>query len=285
MRKLTISSKRGGLIDLLNNEYFLLSELEGQTTSTNNISMLTAPGFDGGIENSSQVQPREMSLVLLVKSGANVELAKRHITQVIKAKELVTFTLEQEYKTTVIQGTVERVDMPRYKQGVAFVADFLCAQPFWEDLREMQSVISDVIDLHCFTEEWDDDVLCFPEEGIPFGVYNFERQKDVYNEGDVEIGITIEIIALADVTNPVIYADDGTFIGVNTTMKANDKVVITTHKRRKTIYKNGENILDTIMPKSTWLMLHTGLNTFNFNSDDEVTDNCYFNIIYKQRYI
>lgn len=284
MRKLTISSKRGGLIDLLNNEYFLLSDFDGQTANDNDISMTTTAGFDGGIVNSAQAQPRSMSLELLVKSGVNVELAKRHITQVIKPYELITFTLEQEEKTTVIQGTVERFSMPRYQQGVAVVVDFLCSQPFWEDAKELQTVITDVINLHYFTEP-EDAVLCFVEEGIPFGVYNYERQKSVYNEGDVSIGMDIEIIALSDVTNPIIYAEDGSFIGVNTTMKAHDKIVISTHKRRKTIYKNDGNILDTIMPASTWLQLHTGLNTFNFNSDDEMTDNCYFNIIYKQRYI
>lgn len=284
MRKLTISSNRGGLIDLLNNEYFLLSDFDGQTTNDNDISITTTAGYDGGIVNSAQAQPRAMSLELLVKSGVNVELAKRHITQVIKPYELITFTLEQENRTTIIQGTVEKISMPRYKQGVAFTVDFLCAQPFWEDIEALQTVISDVIGLHYFTEDTDE-VLCFPEEGIAFGVYNFDRQKTVINEGDVSIGMEIEIIAVEDVTNPIIYAEDGTFIGVNTSMKANDKIVISTHKRRKTIYKNGVNILDTIMSGSTWLQLHTGLNVFNFNSDDVNTDNCYFQIIYKQRYV
>ena len=285
MRKFIISSLRGGSINLLDNEYFLLSNFDGQTANQNDISMTTAAGFDGGFINSAQAQPRSMSLELLVKSGVNVELAKRHITQVIKPYQLITFTLEQEGKTIVIEGTVEAFSMPRYQQGVAVVVDFLCAQPFWEDANNIQTVLADVINMHYFTEETDDGVWCFVEEGVPLGVYNFERQKSVVNDGDVAVGMTIEIVALGKVTNPIIYAEDGTYIGVNTTMEANDKITISTHKRNKTIYKNGVNILDTIMAGSTWLQLYTGINTFNFNSDNEETDNCYFQIIYKQRYI
>jgi hypothetical protein len=284
MRKLTISSARGGSIDLFNNEYFLLSNLEGQTENMNDISVTTTAGYDGGIVNSAQAQSRTMSLELLVKSGVNVELAKRHISQVIKPYETVTFTLEQENRTTIIQGTVERISMPRYQNGIAFIADFLCTQPFWEDAKELYSILSDVTERHIFTAE-EDELLCFPEEGIVFGEFNYERQKDVYNYGDVPIGMTIEIIAVNDVTNPIIYGENGTYIGVNTTMIANDKIVISTHKRKKTIYKNDVNILDTIMPGSTWLQLNTGINTFNFNSDDNATDNCYFRILYKQRYV
>ena len=280
-----ISSVRGGSINLLDNEYFLISNFDGQNANDNDISITTTAGFDGGVVNSAQAQPRSMSLELLVKSGVNVELAKRHITQVVKPYQLITFTLEQEGKTIEIQGTVEAFSMPRYQMDVAVVIDFLCAQPFWEDAEEMFTLLSDVNGEHIFTEDYNDEFLAFPEEGVVFGVFNYERVKSVYNEGDVSIGMTIDIIAVDNVTNPIIYAEDGTYIGVNTTMVANDKITISTHKRKKTIYKNGENILDKIMVGSTWLQMQTGMNTFNFNSDDEVTDNCYFRIGYKQRYI
>lgn len=284
MRKFIISSARGGSINLLDNDFFLISDFDGQTANANDISMTTTSGFDGGIVNSAQAQPRSMTLELLVKSGVNVEDAKRHISKVIKPYELVTITLYQNGRETAIQGTVERIAMPRYQQGVTFTVDFLCAQPFWEDAKEMMTLLTDVQNMHRFTLEQDGNMV-FVEEGAPLGLFTVERQRSVFNDGDVQIGMTINIIAVGNVTNPIIYADDGTFIGVNTTMIPNDKITISTHKRNKTIYKNGVNILDTIMPNSTWLQMKTGMNTFNFNSDDDATDNCYFQILYKQRYV
>lgn len=284
MRKLTISSVRGGLIDLLNDDHFHLVNFDAETKADVSISSYTVSGYDGDIVNNIQALPRTATLELQIKSGVSVEMAKRHILQVIKPKELCTFTLEQEERKVQLQGYVETIYMPRYQLGVVMSVGFYCTQPYWEDVVEVFRRLSNIDDLHYFTT-YPNDMLILPEEGIPLGAYNFERYRQFRNDGDAEVGITIYITAVAKVTNPVLYADDGTYIGVNTTMEAEDVIIITTHKGNKTITKNGVNILDTIMAGSTWLQLPTGVNAFNFDSDDEELDNCYFEIAYKQRYV
>lgn len=279
-----ISSVRGGSIDLLNDPYFDLVEFDAETKTDADISTNTVSGYDGDTVNTVRALPRTATLELRIKSDANVELAKRHILQVIKPKQICTFRMENEGRTVELQGTVESIDMPRYQYDISMFIAFYCSQPFWEDAKEVFKELSNVNDLHYFTDDAAD-MLSFPQGGIPFGVYNFERYREFTNSGDVSVGMTIYITAVADVKNPVIYAQDGSFIGVNTTMKANDVVIITTHRGNKTATKNGENILDSVMAGSTWLQLETGVNGFNFNSDDDETDNCYFEIAYKQRYV
>ena len=68
-------------------------------------------------------------------------------------------------------------------------------------------------------------------------------------------------------------------------MKTGDIVVITTHKGNKTVTFNGVSVLDLVKPRSTWLQLATGDNTFSINSDDKSITNMNFNIKYKRVFI
>lgn len=283
MRSMSISSIRGGSIDLLHDAYIDIVNFDAETKTDVNISVASIAGMDGDSVNTIQAMPRTAQLELRVKDGVKVEHAKRHILQIIKPKQLCTFHIVQDGRDIKLSGYVENIDMPRYQNGISMFVTFHCSQPFWEDAVEVFKTLSNVDNLHYFTT--DADMLYFPESGIPFGVYNFERYKEFTNDGDVEVGMTIYITAVDTVTNPIIYAADGSYIGINTTMEERDVVVITTHKGNKTIKKNGENILDTIMAGSTWLQLQTGVNAFNFDSDDDATDNCYFEIAFKQRYV
>lgn len=141
-----------------------------------------------------------------------------------------------------------------------------------------------MLNLHYFTD-YENDMLYFTTEGIPFGEYDTNRTKVFENSGDVSVGMEIRIIALGNVGNPIIYNSDGQFFGVNTTMQAGDEIVISTVKGKKTITKNSENIIDKIKVGSTWLQLEVGGNEFTIDSDDGTEGNMYFTVSYKQRYV
>ena len=284
MRTLTISSLRGGSLDLLNNDYFILINFEGETSTATSLGVATIPNFDGDVVNSRQAMPRTALLELYIKENVEVETAKRQILQVIKPKQECTFHAAQDGRDITLTGIVESVNMPRYQNGIIMQCTFHCSQPFWEDFENVVNTLSDIKNLHYFSAD-ENDMLYFTEEGMAFGEFDFSRQRTFYNGGDVAVGMTIRITAIAPVTNPKIYAVDGSFIGVNATMKARDIIEITTGKGYKTATKNGVNILNDVIDGSTWLQMETGYNTFNIVTDDENTDNCYFELIYKQRYV
>lgn len=278
MRKLSISSKRGGSLDLLNSNFFVLVNFENETEATSTLGVATIPNLDGDLITSTQAMPRTVSIELYIKEHVDVESAKRQILQVIKPKQECVFRMVRDERDISLTGMVESIMMPRYQQAVTMICTFHCSQPFWEDAEEVLNTLSDVKNLHIFP-------LSLPEEKVPFGVFDLSRSKTFHNEGDVAVGMTIRITAINSVTNPKIYASNGEYIGVNATMVAQDVIEITTHKGNKTAKKNGENILNDIMQGSTWLQMETGYNTFNIVSDDGETDNCYFELIYKQRYV
>lgn len=281
---------RGDMLSLSANRDFYLTHIDGQTTASTSVSSNVIGGVDGDTVSNMQADARPLIFDLRIKDGVDVEDAKRRILQVIKLKQNGTIIWEQNDRTVEISGKVEKIDMPRWAKGILMQVEMHCEQPFWEDIASVVEEISEAIGLHYFTDE-PIDMLYFTEDGIVIGEYDTTRSKNFYNAGDVSVGLEIEILAISKVTNPIIYDADGNFFGVGygtekkVEMQNGDKIVITTHRGRKSVTLNGVSIFNKIKPNSTWLQLATGDNRFAINSDDVALDNMAFSLIYKQRYI
>lgn len=284
-------SARGIRLPLATNDLFDIVHVDGMTTAATSIASSTMGGADGDIVNNVQVNARPIVIDLRVKSGVNVEDAKRAVFQVVKIKQRGTLEWTQNDRTVTISGIVESVDMPRWTNAVTMQISMYCSQPYWEDIDFVVQQISEAIDLHYFTDS-DGEMLYFPTSGIPLGEYDTIRTKRFHNGGDVAVGLEISIVAFSTVTNPIIYDENGNFFGVGygsgakrVQMKAGDNIVITTHKGGKDIRLNGKSILSKLRPQSTWLQLEAGDNLFTINSDDESITNMTFSLVYKQRYV
>lgn len=282
-------SKWGGTLDLVKNNLFWLTNVDGMTAAATDISSVVIGGIDGDTINNIQAQPRGIIFDLRIKQTANVEEAKREILRIVKLKQTCTLQWTQNNRPLTIKGVVDAVTMPRFTNGVTMQISIHCGQPFWEDLNEIVAEINDAINLFYFTD-YDDDMLYFPEEGIPFGEYDTSRTRTFDNTGDVSVGMTIEVLAYKTVTNPIIYDANGNFFGVgygskSVIMYAGDILVINTQAGEKSVLLNGVSQLDKVKPRSTWLQLQAGENEFSINSDDAETDNMVFTLSYKQRYI
>ncbi len=291
MKRLDFINKRGDVLSLLNNQYFSLTHVDGMTEGSASLSSSTVGGVDGDTVNNVQAQPRTIIFDLRVKSGIEVETAKREILKVIKLKQIGTLEWEQDDRTIIISGTVESAEMPRWGKGVVMQVTLHCSQPFWEDAETIVREISEAIDVHYF-EENPYGMLYFPAEGIVLGEFDARRTKEFYNAGDVAVGLEITIVALGTVNNPIIYDNEGGFLGVGygegarkVTMKSGDVIVISTLKGKKTATLNGANVMHKVKPQSKWLQLETGDNAFTINSDDVDKTNMNFTITYKQRYL
>ena len=291
MAKFDFISQRGDVLSLSANTDFILTHIDGQTSASASVSSNVIGGVDGDTVSNMQADFRPLIFDLRIRSGVDVEEAKRRILRVIKLKQSGTVLWEQNNRTVSITGKVERIEMPRWANGIVMQIEMHCEQPFWEDIEAVVEEISEAINLHYFTDE-PTDMLYFTEEGIVIGEYDLTRSKNFFNEGDVSVGIEIEILAVATVTNPIIYDSENNFFGVGygtadkqVKMQSGDKIVITTHRGKKSVTLNGVSIFNKIKPNSTWLQLATGDNRFAINSDDESLDNMTFSLSYKQRYI
>lgn len=277
--------------NLTNNAFVHLIDIDGQTVAKADLSTTVIGGVDGDTLNSEQAQPRPISLIMVVKSGVSVEQAKRALLAVAKFKQELTLVWTQESKTLVLTGIVEEISMPRWNNQVTIQLTLHCSKPYWEDLEDVIEEITQFINLHYFTED-PYEQLYFLEEGQPFGQYDFARSRLFKNEGDVAVGFDARIVAVRTVTNPIIYDTFGNFFGVGygtgnkkVIMSPGDELIITTHKGNKTVKLNGVNQFDKIKPQSQWLQMQTGDNQFAVDSDEDDTENIFFNLTYKQRYV
>lgn len=304
MLKLDYVSARGDVLPLANNPLFHLTHFDGQTEAGTSVASAVVGGVDGDTVNNIQATPRTIILDLRIRSGVDVENAKREILKVVKLKQKGGLIWTQNERTVTINGIVEKIEMPRWTNATVMQITLHCEQPFWEDIENVIQQISEAINLHYFTAS-PTNMLYFPENGLPLGEYDTIRTKSFHNDGDVAVGLEIRILAHDTVRNPIIYDQYGNYFGVGYTietesgnpnigsaivtnpliMQSGDEVIITTHKGRKTVKYNGVNIFDKIKPHSTWLQLDTGDNVFSINSDDESISNMSFSLIYKQRYI
>lgn len=289
--KLDYISARGDKLPLVGNNLFTLTNVDGQTYAAASISSNVVGGVDGAFVNSVQANARSIVLDLRISSGVDVEAAKREILKIIKIKQRGTLEWQQSGKALAITGIVENIEMPRWNNAVTMQVTLFCDQPFWEDADNVVQEISEAISLHYFTDD-PIGMLYFPEEGIAFGEYDAARTRNVYNDGDVAVGMDIVVVAFGEVTNPIIYDGEGNFFGIGhgagdkmVKLFSGDIVAISTHKGKKTVTLNGRNILSKLRPRSTWLQLAAGSNEFTINSEDDSLINMTFQLTYKQRYV
>ena len=284
MFTLDFISARGMIMPLVKNKYFNLAGCDGLTKTDVSLATSAVPSMDGDTVNNAQTQPRPIVLYLEPKGGQNVEEFKRYVFSYVKPKLPGMLRWNFNGRNIEILGVVQAVEMPRFSNKCIMQISMYCSEPYWADVDYLITELSNIVDMHY--SSIDAGGMYFPEEGVPFGVYDRNNVQNFTNDGDVASGMTIMITAMSVATNPVLRnRANGKFIGINDILVAGDDVVITTYKGRKTITKNGVNIIDKIMPGSTFLQLEVGGNEFEIATDDEEMANINFTLTYKRRYV
>lgn len=286
---LIFENQNGQQLDLLNNrKYFRLIAAEGLHGVETDFVETENPYTDGAELDNVRALPRGVALKFALCGDVAESLDIFHA--VVKSKQRGKIFKAEGERETKIEGRVTVPPYTRLSDAVAVELQLYCGQPYWEDLQQMIGTISEIIDLLYFPEEG----RAFPENGVPFGEINMEKAQTITNDGDTSVGLTIVINAQGEVKNPRISCSTGSqngwYMQLNTTLKDRDEVVISTHKRNKSItinrsaYVNGVPILSLLeYSGDDWLQLETGENTFNITSDTESAQ-IYFYIYFTRRW-
>lgn len=280
--KLIYVAANGATLDLFNDEMFNLVAADGLTAAETTIATTTTPTVDGDTINNIQANPRPITFDLRVKNYVDVETCKRHVLNVIKIKQTGTLILTQgtgtDERKITISGVIESINLPRFSNACTIQISMYCPNSFWADLNDVIVEISRIIAAHHFA-------IYFPiNNPVVLGYIDRSMTKTYINDGDVDTGVIITIVATGSVTNPTIYNSRGEFIGVVDSLVANDKIVINTNKGQKTITKNGVSIFNKIKSGSTFLQMQTGENVFTIDADTGDAF-MYFNITFKRRFV
>lgn len=279
--KFEIKTDRGS-IPLLDNPYFTLTDIDGFTRADSEISSVVIPYVDGDYVNTSRVIPRIVVIYLRLKESAGIDLAKRYLMQFIKPKKTASLHIIRNEKNVELSGIVQKIELPRFAQGCTMAVTLHCSNPYWQDSEYIIGEITKILKTHYFPLP---EGLAFTDEGIVMGVYEQGVVQDVANSGDTETGMLITIYARGTAVNPKITnTETGEFIGANVTMQGDDELVINTLRGQKSITLNGENIIDKLTAKSTFLQLGLGANEFRISAHYGLSD-LSFTMLYKQQYV
>ena len=286
---LIFENKNGQRLDLLNNrKYFKLIAAEGLHGVETDFSETENPYTDGAELDNVRALPRGIALKFALCGDVAASLDIFHA--VVKSKQVGKIYKVEENRETKIEGRVTVPPYSRLSNAVTVELHLYCGMPYWEDVQELIGTISEVVDLLYFPEAG----RGFPESGVPFGEINLEKEQTITNDGDTSVGLTIVINAQGDVKNPRISCSTGSqngwYMQLNIDLRDGDEVVISTHKRNKSIminrsaYINGVPILSLLeYVGDDWLQLETGENTFNITSDTERPP-IYFYIYFTRRW-
>lgn len=280
--KLDYITPKGDVLKLTDNDKFQLSNVDGLTMASVAISSSTIGNIDGDFVNSKRTIPRSIIFDLTMEGNVNENL--RYVMRFVKPKQKAVLRRTIDGEVMTISGIVESIEAPRFSQKVVLQVSIYCSEPYWTYQEPTLTEIGEALDLHYFTN-YEDDMLFFEDEGAPFGEIDLTKTQTIFNNGDVDVGMIIRIIATGNVKNPTIYKEDGSFIGVNLTMTANDEVVISTIKGQKYIRYNGNNILNKLKDGSSWIQLDAGATKLTIDSDEATESNVYFLLEYQERFV
>lgn len=289
--QLTLINKHNEVLDLFNNKTrFILVRAEGLHGIETDIAESDTPYTDGATIENVKALPRGIELTF--KLRGNIKQSIDYFTSIVKSKQVVTLREVEGDRDITIKGVATIPPYSRMMQSCEISLTIYCGQPYWEDLHQVIVDIDTSIELLHFPLEGQ----YFTETGRPFGALDTSLTKTFTNESDTAVGMVINLIALGEVVNPRIVCGSGEQVGwymqLNATLKADDKVEISTVKSNKYIAingldtYNGEPILNFLeWQGNDWLQLETGDNTFSITTKDGETNiNLYYTLNYKGRY-
>ena len=289
--RLTLTNKNGQVLDLLGSrDKFILTAAEGLHGIDTEIGESETGYTDGAMIENVKALPRGIELTFILRG--NIKASIDYFTSIVKSKQFVTLREIDGARDITIKGIATIPPYSRMLQTCKLTLSIYCGQPYWEDAAYVVETISEFIDLLCFPREG----LFFPMIGRPFGEVDTDLTKTFTNASDTTVGMRISIVAQGEVINPRISCSSGEqngwYMVLKVTLKANDEVEISTVKGEKYIKingaetYNGQPILNLLeWHGNDWLQIETGENTFSITTEGGATNsNLYFDLIYKGRY-
>lgn len=257
-----VKNKRGDSLVLFPSREYAV-KIYGLTSGTASLNFSTVGTNDGSIYNSGRKDNR--NLVLEIKPLRDVERNRIALYKIFKLKGLCEFYFKNGSRDVFIEGRVESVEGDLFELGQSIQVSIICNNPNFKALEETVADISSVVPLFTFP-------FAIAAEGIEFSVIEKAVEKNVYNYGDTESGLLIELRAVGEVSNPAIYDEAGNSFGIKIDMVEGDKIVINTNKGEKsvTLYKDGveTNIINKVIPGPTWFTLQPGDNVFMYSAEN-----------------
>lgn len=266
---------------------FLLEHCEGIYEVKNDIHTSKNTMIDGETYIGSTMGKRNIILTLRDKETADHEANRKLLYNLFRAKSPGTFIYSENGEEKEITYYPESIHEDGELRSRISTVSLICPDPYFYDRDEKTVMLATYIPAFTFRHN-------FTELKEEFGYRLANKIANIKNNyGTDRIGITIEITAAGEVTNPKITrVEDGKSIQVGTDAKpfemiAGDKVIITTGNNNKHIYREREGIREKISQymsnDSAFIQLLRGDNSIAYSASSG-SDSMQVVIRYRLRY-
>lgn len=261
---------------------FLVRSVNGLGPVKAEISTSELVTGDGSMFNSSRLQDRNIVFDLMFYKNENSIEDIRHISyEYFPVKQQITIEIYTDTRHLKTIGWVESNEPDIWSQTESASISIICPDPYFHAVTEegdTSETIAFYEQLSGFEFPFENNSLT--DDLIEFGNFQIDTRKEFRYVGDSSTGITIQIHALGNITNPVIYhvETDSRFeidtsklnVDDTTGLKIRDDVYIQTVRGKKKVLleRNGitYSILNALVPNSKWPVLVSGMNTFIVNA-------------------
>lgn len=266
----------------------VIRDASGHANLSDTIYSTNSMGQHGDTYQGVRIEPREITLNGKIKEGdRSVQLNLRRRLLKILNPEL-DGTLYYQYGAFRRKIGAKVDGSPSFSHpdlAEVFDITFKCLNPFWlEETTRREDIASWIADWYFPTVILRDD----PNSMI-FGHRQMDVIVDVFNDGHVATGMTVQFKALGEVINPyLLNVNTREYIKINYTMIAGDVITVNTDYGSKsiTLLRSGTetNIYRYMDVDSTFLQLDIGDNIFRYDADTGITSlEC--TILYDQKYL
>lgn len=257
---------------------FLVQEIDGLGPCKANINAVELATTDGAFFNSARLNSRNILLSLILLEKPTVETTRQKTYKYFPIKRRVKLLIETDNRACETYGYVESNEPDIFSSQENTKISIICPDPYF---------YSAGIKLTTFAGVQAEFEFPFSNESVSeslliMGEILINQQKNIYYNGDAEIGIDIEIYATGTVVDPVIYnTTSGESMKIDTTrlaaltgsgIIAGDQIFISTSRGEKSIYlfRDGVyiNILNSLDKDVDWIHLVKGDNLCSFTATE-----------------
>lgn len=268
---------------------FIVEKIKGLGPAKAQINFTEMVTMDGGLDNSARLETRDIELSLIFLEHPTIEDTRHLSYKYFPIKRNVTFRVETDKRICETVGRIEEnvPDIFSKKEGCTIT--ILCPDPYFYSVNEKKDISHGLNPL--FEFPFENNSLIEPL--IEFGEIYKYREFNVYYEGDLEIGFTINIHAIGPVSGiRIIDVRNGNIVQINdqriidimgSGIQAGDDLILNTNKGKKGLYilRSGvtTNIINALERPIKWFQLSNGYNSFVYQAEKGL-----YNLIFTASY-
>jgi len=286
-RKITCANNDGMSITLGSRfAPYLLVDCDGIYSVKNKVGTSDNTMMDGATYQGTVVEKR--NIVLTLKDRENHQANRYQLYQLFKPKTKGTFTYEENGDKRIIDYYVESINITSDERVRTSTISLICPDPFFNAPSDITLTMAGWEPRFEFLHQ-------FTAAGEELGARVEERLKTIENDSGADgIGLTIQVIANGNITNPSItHVELAEYIKVGTesnplNMVSGDILTITTGTNNKKVmftHEGNTTEINALLDEaSEFIQLQSGLNTIGYSADSG-DNNMTVTLSYRYKYL